>query len=278
MNGMKDKIAIVTGATSGIGARTAELLATEGAHVIIAGRREDAGSALAEKLNGTFVRTDVTVESEVEALVARAVSDHGRLDVLINNAGDAGRVEAITDVDLDGLARTFALHAGGVLAGIKHAARVMIPQRAGSIVNISSIGGHRAGWTGLAYSAAKAASLSLTRGAATELGMHNIRVNSVSPGPIPTGIFAKGAGIDPALADDRADDLAPLFASALEDHQSIHRVGTTDDVAQAALWFASDASAFVTGEDIAVDGGILAGRPVHVGAAERKMMAKIIVG
>lgn len=274
MGSLDGKIAIITGATSGIGARTAELFAAEAAEVVIAGRRKDEGEALAERLGGSFVRTDVAIESDVEALIAHAVERYGRLDVLVNSAGDPGPGGSIAEVDLATFEQTFAVHLGGVLTGMKYAARVMLQQGSGSIINIASTSGRLAGWSGLGYSAAKAAVIHLTRTAAVELGEKGIRVNSISPGPILTGIFAKGAGMDPAEADRTATRLAGAFAAALENYQPIRRPGTPDDVAQAALWLAGDTSAFVNGHDLIIDGGISAGRPASVALAERAGLAR----
>jgi NAD(P)-dependent dehydrogenase (short-subunit alcohol dehydrogenase family) len=276
MRTLDGKVAVVTGATSGIGARAAEMFATEGATVVLAGRRQDEGERWAAKLgpSALFVRCDVTVESDVEAMLNRAVKEFGRLDVLINNAGHGGVAPGeIQAVDLGTFERLLAVHAGGVLAGMKHAARIMVPQGSGSIVNIASIGGQVAGWTDILYSAAKAAVLQLTRSAAIELGLHGIRVNSISPGPIPTGIFGKAAGLPAADADRTAEQLEPAFVTALQNHQAIRRAGRPDDVAGAALWLASDASTFVNGQDITVDGGITAGRPISVSAGERELLA-----
>jgi NAD(P)-dependent dehydrogenase (short-subunit alcohol dehydrogenase family) len=273
--GMLDqKVAVITGGTSGIGARTAAVFADEGARVVIAGRRREEGEHLAEALGASFFATDVTIESDVAALIDYATDRFGRLDVMVNNAGTAGSGGSVADVDLERFQRTYAVHVGGVLVGIKHAARVMLAQEAGSIVNIASINGRLAGWAGLDYSSAKAAVIHLSRCAAVELGEHGIRVNSISPGPILTGIFGKGAGMDPAEADRTASALEPAFLDALEKHQPIRRAGVTDYVAQAALWLASDASSFVTGQDVAVDGGISAGRPASVAIAERATLAK----
>jgi NAD(P)-dependent dehydrogenase (short-subunit alcohol dehydrogenase family) len=273
--GMLDgKVAIVTGATSGIGAGIAREFAAAGADVIIAARRRAEGEALAAEIEGAFQATDVTVEAEVEALISSTVERLGRVDVMVNNAGAAGRTGSITDVELDGFQQTYALHVGGVLLGMKHSARVMIERQAGSIINVASINARLGGWAGLDYSSAKAAVVQLTRGVAIELGAYGIRVNSISPGPILTGIFGKGAGMDPAAADATASSLEPAFLQALENHQPIRRAGSADFVAPAALWLASDASSFVTGQDIAVDGGITAGRPASVGIAERAMLAK----
>jgi NAD(P)-dependent dehydrogenase (short-subunit alcohol dehydrogenase family) len=270
------KVAIITGATSGIGARTAEVFAAEGAQVVLAGRRRPEGEALAGQLGGAFVRTDVSREADVEALVTHAVARHGQLDVLVNNAGDSGSGGSITDVDMATFEQTLAVHLGGVLAGMKHGSRVMLQRGSGSIINIASNTGRLAGWAGLGYSTAKAAVIQLTRGVAVELGERGIRVNSISPGPILTGIFAKGAGMDPAAADRTAGELAGVFAAALTDYQPIRRAGTPDDVARAALWLASDASAFVNGHDLVIDGGISAGRPASVALAERAGLAKAL--
>jgi NAD(P)-dependent dehydrogenase (short-subunit alcohol dehydrogenase family) len=274
------KVAIVTGATSGIGARTARLFAAEGARVVMCGRRRDEGEAMARALgdHASFVRADVSVEAEVEALISSSVERHVRLDCLVNNAGEGGTPGGIATLDLDRLNQTFAVHVGGTVAGMKHAAPVMVTQGSGSIINMASIGGCIAGWTFLDYSAAKAAVIHLTRGVAAELGEHGVRVNSISPGPILTGIFAKGAGVDPAEADRTAGDLEPVFTARLEMYQPIRRAGRPDDIAHAALWLASDASSFVTGQNLVVDGGIMAGRPPAASAADFTAIGRHLLG
>jgi NAD(P)-dependent dehydrogenase (short-subunit alcohol dehydrogenase family) len=237
---------------------------------VISGRRRDAGEAAARALgaHASFVRADVSVEADVAALIASAVERHGRLDCLVNNAGEGGAPGGIAGLDLEQLGRTIGVHVDGAAAGMKHAAPVMVAQGSGSIINVASIGGHVAGWTFLDYSAAKAAVIHLTRCVAAELGGHGVRVNCISPGPILTGIFAKGAGIDRAHADRSAADLEPVFTERLEMYQPIRRAGRPEDVAPVALWLASDAASFVSGQDIAVDGGITAGRPPAASAAD----------
>lgn len=273
------KVAVVVGGTSGIGARAADLLSDEGATVVIAGRRRVEGEALAERLGSSamFASCDVLVESEVQELMALVSERFGRIDALLNCAGDAAPTGRVADVDLERFDRTLAVHLGGVMAGMKHVAPVMLEQGSGSIVNVASIGGRLAGWTGLGYAAAKAAVIQVTRSAAVELGERGVRANSLSPGPVLTGIFAKGAGIDPALADERARDLEPLFETALESWQPLRRAATPEDIAPAAVWLASDSSAFVNGHDLVVDGGISAGRPISVQVAERSRMAPILL-
>ena len=258
------KVAIITGSTSGIGARTAELFVTEGASVVIAGRRHDQGERLARALGATasFIRTDVAVESDVEKMIGHAVDRFGRLDCLVNNAGTGSQRVGIADVDLADFDAAVAVHVRGVLAGMKHAVRVMAAQGSGSIVNVASINGTRAGLGGHYYSAAKAAVIQLTRCAAVELGEKGIRVNSLSPGPIATGIFGKGAGVAADEADQQPELAEAALAKVLPRWQPLPTVGSVDDIAQAALFLASDASRLISGHDLVVDGGISAGWPV----------------
>jgi NAD(P)-dependent dehydrogenase (short-subunit alcohol dehydrogenase family) len=269
------KVAVVTGATSGIGARIAEVFVAEGARVVLAGRRGDEGRRLAARFgpSAEFLRTDVTAESDVARLIEHTANRYGGLDVLVNNAGDPGIGGSIAAFDLDRFERTVAVHVGGPLAGMKYAARIMTPQGAGSIINMASTTARLGGWAGIGYSAAKAAVIQATRAVAVELGEHGVRVNSISPGPILTGLFGKGAGMPAADADRTATDLAPAFVTALRQWQAIRRAGRPDDIAGAALWLASDASQFVTGIDLVVDGGISAGRPASVATDERATLA-----
>jgi NAD(P)-dependent dehydrogenase (short-subunit alcohol dehydrogenase family) len=184
MNNLNGKVAVITGATSGIGARIAEMFVAEGAQVVIAGRRQERGERLAQALgeSASFIRTDVSVEADVERMIAHAVERCGRVDCLVNNAGRSSQYAAFTEVDLEQFDAVIAVHVRGVLAGIKYAARVMSAQGSGSIINVTSVNGTRAGLGGHYYSAAKTASIHLTRCAAVELGERGIRVNSLSPG------------------------------------------------------------------------------------------------
>jgi len=257
MGALDGKVAIITGGTSGIGARTAELFVEEGAKVVIAGRRQAEGEGLAKKLGATasFLRTDVTKESDIKAAIEHALSKFGRLDCLFNNAGNPGRLAGIADLDMDHFDTVIATHLRAVVLGMKYAAPAMIRQGSGSIINTGSIAGLRAGYSAHSYSAAKAAVIHVTRCVAAELGEKGIRVNSISPGAIVTGIFAKGAGMPAAEAERTADGLKERFAA----FQPIPRAGLPEDIAQAALYLASDAGSFVNGQDLVVDGGVVAG-------------------
>ena len=273
MGVLDGKVAIVTGGTSGIGASTVELFVAQGAKVVIAGRRQEEGDALARKLgpSASFIRTDVSREADVKAMVDHAIAKFGRLDCLFNNAGTpGGAMRGIAEVDLEDFAAVMRVHVFGVVLGMKHAAPAMLRQGSGSIINTGSVAGHRGGMAAYSYSTAKSAVIHLSRSAAMELGEKGIRVNSISPGAIVTGIFAKGAGMPPGPADRSAENLKGLFANV----QPIPRAGLPDDIAHAALFLASDASSFVNGLDVVVDGGLIAGRPWSVTLADRAQMAK----
>jgi NAD(P)-dependent dehydrogenase (short-subunit alcohol dehydrogenase family) len=256
---LQDKVCIVTGATSGIGRRTAEVFAEEGAFVVIAGRREAEGRAVEAAIGArcAFLRTDVTDEAQVEALVAFTMARHGRVDCLFNNAGGPAPVGGIETIPVEGFDAAIAVLLRSVMLGMKHVAPIMVAQGGGSIVNNGSIAGSRAGYsTSMVYSAAKAAVIHLSRCAAMQLGERNVRVNALSPGGILTGIFGKALG----LPAERADAAAATLEAGLARMQPIPRAGRVDDIAQAAVFLASDESGFVNGHDLVVDGGVIGGR------------------
>jgi len=257
MGALDGKVAIITGGTSGIGARTAELFAAEGAKVVIAGRRQAEGEALAKQLGpaALFARTDITREADIKSLIEQTLAKFGRLDCLFNNAGNPGKIAPIADIDMDHFDTVIATHVRGVVLGMKYAAPAMIRQGSGSIINTGSIAGLRAGYSAHSYSAAKAAVIHVTRCVAMELGETGVRVNSISPGAIVTGIFGKGAGLPAAAADRTAGELKERFVN----FQPLPRAGLPEDIAQAALFLASDAGSFINGQDIVVDGGVVAG-------------------
>jgi NAD(P)-dependent dehydrogenase (short-subunit alcohol dehydrogenase family) len=253
------KVGIITGATSGIGARTAELFVEEGARVVFTGRRKDQGEALAKRLGASarFIQADATLEDDWKRVIGETLKAHGRLDCLFNNAGGPAPTGGIASIPVEGFDAAMALLVRSVMLGMKHAAPVMVRQRAGSIVNNGSIAAHLAGYSSsMIYSAAKAAVNHLTRCVGMELGEHNVRVNSVSPGAIATGILAKALGMEA----DKADTLAEAMKERMAKAQPIPRAGITDDIAQCVIWLASDRSSFVNAADIVVDGGVIGGR------------------
>ena len=259
--GMLDgKVGIITGATSGIGTRTAELFVAEGAKVVFTGRRKAEGEAVAAKIgpNARFVVADATSEDDWKRVIGETQKAFGgRLDYLFNNAGGPAPTGSITSIPVEGFDKAMALLVRSVMLGMKHAAPIMMKQRAGSIINNGSIAGHQAGYsTSMIYGAAKAAVNHLTRLVGMELGEHNVRVNSVSPGPIATAILAKALGMETAKAEQATAKIKEIYAKA----SPIPRSGVPDDIAQCVLWLASDRSTYVNATDIVVDGGVLGGR------------------
>lgn len=259
MGRLDGKVCIITGATSGIGAASVERFVAEGATVIFCGRRIPEGEAVARALGSKpeFRQVDCTVESEMAALIDHAVARHGRLDVMFNNAGGPGPVCGIAEMPIDGYEAGVAVNLRSVVIGMKHAARVMKPRKQGSIINTGSIAGHQAGYSSSTiYSAAKAAVNHLSRVVAMELGELGIRVNSISPGPIATGIFGKALG----APKEQADATARIAEQALSQVAPIKRAGLPVDIAHAAVFLASDESSYINATDIVIDGGVLGGR------------------
>jgi NAD(P)-dependent dehydrogenase (short-subunit alcohol dehydrogenase family) len=258
MKKLDHKVAVITGATSGIGADTARLFAQEGARLVVGGRREHLAQQLANELGSDVIpfRMGVSNESDIEAAIDLAVRRFGRLDCLVNNAGSAGVLGPIGETPAEALDDTISVLFRSVVLGIKHATRVMKPQRSGTIVNMASIAGFFTGYAPHIYSACKAAVIQLTRSAATELGEQGIRVNCICPGPIATPIFGSAFG----LPAEQAEELAQKLKTVFETVQPIRRSGESTDIAHAALWLASDDSAFVNGHAMVVDGGLSLGQ------------------
>jgi NAD(P)-dependent dehydrogenase (short-subunit alcohol dehydrogenase family) len=258
MGRLSGKVAVITGATSGIGLRTAEVFIAEGAKIVIAGRRAPEGEALAKKLGADciFLKTDVTVE-EMRALIGKAVEKFGRIDCLFNNAGGPAQTGGIEGLDVPRFDAAMATLVRSVMLGMKHAAPHMRRQGAGSIINNGSIAGRLAGFSSsVVYGAAKAAVIHLTKCVAMELGESGIRVNSISPGAIATGIFGKALGLSVEAAEKTPDVMREIYKTA----QPIQRAGLPEDIAHAAVFLASDESSFINGHDLVVDGAITGGR------------------
>src|SRR6201992_225496 len=194
MGRLDGKVAVITGATSGIGLRTAEIFVAEGAKIVIAGRRLPEGERLAEKLGAAcvFRQTDVTIEDEMRALSGHAVDKFGRIDCLFNNAGGPAQTGGIEHLDVARFDAAMATLLRSVMLGMKHATPHMRRQGSGSIINNGSIAGRVPGFSSaIVYGAAKAAVIHLSKCVAMELGESGIRVNSISPRAIATGIFGK---------------------------------------------------------------------------------------
>ena len=252
MGALDGTVAIVTGGSSGIGERIVELFVEQRAKVVVAARRQEEGAALEKRLGVRFIRADVSSESDVKTMIDQTVKWFGRVDCLVNNAGVPSPMVSITEIDVPTIDQLLAVNVRGVLLGIKHVAPVMLAQKAGSIINIGSIAGLRGGASGHIYSATKAAVQSITRSAGAELGEKGIRVNTISPGAIVTGIFAKNAGVEASKADRLTDVIKGAFATL----QPIPRAGIPEDIAQAAVFLAGDGSSFINCQDIVVDGGM----------------------
>jgi NAD(P)-dependent dehydrogenase (short-subunit alcohol dehydrogenase family) len=266
MTGRLDgKVAVITGGTSGIGARTAEIFVEQGARVVLAGRSAERGEILAARLgkNSLFVRTDVAKETEVKNMIERAVDHFGRLDCLFNNAGIGGPSGQIESTSWEEYTACMDVLVGGVVMGIKHAAPVMKRQGGGSIISTTSVAGMRAVYGDHVYSLAKAAVIHLTSCVAMELGESGIRVNAIAPGGIITPIFGLGAGLTQSEANEKLDRVEAW----LEKSQPIQRAGLPNDIALAAVYLASDESTFVNGHNLVVDGGLIGG--VSWGESER---------
>lgn len=253
---LEGKVTVITGGASGIGKATVKLFAAEGAKVVFGDVQDGKGEELARELDAIYQHTDVSREDHVAGLIQKAVDTHGRVDCVFNNAGIAGPSSSIADLDMDEYDACMAVDVRSVALGLKHAAKHMIGQKSGSIISTASVASTGGGYSGQVYVGAKAAVVGLTKAVALELGQHNVRVNCICPGGIVTPIIAKGAGLPSQLADQTEEALRPIFNS----FQPIPRPGEGSDIAEAALWLASDHSTFVNGHSLFVDGGVTAGR------------------
>jgi len=250
MSGRLDgKVAVITGAASGIGAGTARMFVKEGAKVILADMQTDAGMALANELGGAarFAQCNVMIEDEVAAAVDLAVSEFGSLDVMFNNAGIVGSVGRISETSVEAWDNTVAILLRGVFLGVKHAARVMLTQNSGVIINTSSTAGILGGLGLHAYTAAKHGVIGLTKSVANELAPNGIRVNAISPGNTVTAMTATVTSGDPDAIDDATQKIAA--------GSPLGYAGVPDDIAAAALYLASDDARYVSGHTLVVDAG-----------------------
>lgn len=246
----QNKVALVTGGTSGIGRSTAVAFAKAGAKVVVAGRREAEGQAVVSEIKAaggeaTFVRADVAHEAEVKALVEKTVATYGRLDVAFNNAGVEwmGPLTEATEADYR---RVFDTNVWSIITSLKYEVPAMLKSGGGSIINTSSVAGH-IGMAGASiYIASKHAVEGLTKTAALEFAKQGIRVNAVAPAAIETAMVDRFVG---AEGDQRA---------GLASMHPIGRMGRAEEIANPVLFLASDAASFITGESLKIDGGFTA--------------------
>lgn len=254
---LKDQVAIITGAGSGIGAESARRFVEEGAKVLIADMQDEKGQAVAHELGdaAAFLHVDVSQEHHVEAAVAEAVSKWGRLDIMFNNAGFGGALGKIENTSVEDFDITFDVLVKGVFLGIKHAVPAMRESGGGAIINTASVAGLQAGYSPHLYSVAKAAVIHLTKSVALEVGADNIRCNCICPGIIATPL-AYG---HPKTTDEQLEKLKKSLGKS----QVLGRIGDPVDIANAAVFLASDESAFITGHAQVVDGGAYAGLAWH---------------
>ena len=254
---LQGKVAVITGAASGIGLGTVELFVSEGACVIAADIQDEKGAMLEKRFPGkvAYAHCDVTKEAEIEAALKLAKSEFGGLDILFNNAGISDRMTSITEITADGWSWIFDVLVRGPALGMKHAVPLMLERGGGSIINTASIAGLQAGWGPIAYSSAKASVIHMSRSAAAQLSPQKIRVNAICPGLIATSIFGASLGLPREVADQMAARVADNAAKV----QPVPKAGMPDDIAKAALYLASEDSAFVSGTHIVVDGGITVG-------------------
>lgn len=241
------KVAIISGAASGMGAATARMFAQEGAKIVIADRMEHEGKQIAASIGAAahFEPLDVTVEDDWVAVVAATRKHFGKLDILVNNAGISGSAEQDL-YSTDAWHRIMAVNATGVFYGMKHAVPAMQANGGGSIVNLSSVAGI-IGSMGIhmAYNASKAAVRLMTKSVAVQHALENIRANSVHPGMMPA-MLTSGRTADPATREKRLS-VVPM-----------RRAGRAEEVSHAIVFLASDESSYITGSEIHVDGGAIA--------------------
>jgi len=258
MGKLDGRVALITGGASGIGEATARLFVKEGAKVLITDILDDRGKLLEEELgtSARYLNTDVSQEADVKRAVELALDKFGRLDIMFNNAGIPGPYGPIEETPVEGFDRVMAVHLRGVFLGMRYAAPVMKRQGSGNIISTASVAGLMVGAGPHLYSAAKAAIIHLTHTVAMELADSGIRVNCICPGAVATPIFGKTVG----LSHEEALKTVDIVKAGLGVMQPLKRCGLPEDIAQAALWLASDDSSFVNGHALVVDAGLSLGR------------------
>jgi len=251
MSDMNGKVALITGASSGIGRATAEAFAARGTKVVLAARREDELATLASEIESrggkaTFIVTDVAIARDVERMVAHAIETFGRLDYAVNNAGIEGKISPITDLPEQEWDRVLDTNLKGTFLCLQYEARAMIAGgRGGSIVNVGSVNSFLGFPTGSAYVASKHGQVGLTTSASAELAPHGIRVNIVCPGFIDTPMHHRGRAV---LGDD-------IWDKVLIPRVHLRRTGRPDEIAQTIVFLCSDEASYISGTTLTPDGG-----------------------
>ena len=251
MPDMHGRVALITGASSGIGRASAEAFAAKGAKVVLAARRQDELASLVTEIEGrggkaTAIRTDVSRTKDVEQMVAHAIEEFGRLDYAVNNAGIEGRLAGITDLAEDDWDRVLDINLKGVFLCMKYEARAMLDcGRGGAIVNVGSVNSFLGFPTGAAYVASKHGLIGLTTSASAELAPQGIRVNLLCPGFIDTPMHHRARDI---LGDD-------IYDKALLPNVHLRRAGRPDEIARSIVFLCSDEASYITGTTLTPDGG-----------------------
>ena len=250
---LEDKVAIVTGGGTGIGAEVARTFAAEGCRVVVSGRRTDLIEAVAKEVSGMAVAADVSVEADVVRLFRACDDAYGRLDVLVNNAGwGGGGLMGAEDMDMAAWDQAFAVNVRGVMHCIKHGVP-RLKGRGGTIVNVASIAGLRANALQIPYGASKAAVINITKSVAMEVGAMGIRVNAICPGAVETDLFRANAALRAAATGGQvADDVKRIAGLS-----PLGRLTTGDEVASGVLFLASRQSGSMTGTHLIMDSGKL---------------------
>ncbi|MCT7662206.1 SDR family NAD(P)-dependent oxidoreductase [Mycobacterium deserti] len=259
---LADKVAVITGGASGLGEGLVRRFHAEGAKVLFGDIDSEAGAALAADLgaNARFIETDVSDIEQVGRLVSTAVEDLGGLHVMVNNAGVSGKMFLkFLDDDLADFHHVMAVNVHAVMAGTRDAARHMSEHGGGSIINLTSIGGIQAGGGVMTYRASKAAVIQFTKCAAIDLAHWEVRVNAIAPGNIRTAIVRKSATGEDL---ERLEQFEEKIRAQMRNDRPLKREGTVEDVAEAALYLATDRSRYVTGTVLPIDGGTVAGKVI----------------
>jgi NAD(P)-dependent dehydrogenase (short-subunit alcohol dehydrogenase family) len=248
---MSSPVVLITGALTGIGRATALAFAREGARVVVSGRHDEEGKKLATEMRklgaeAEFVRADVRHEEEVRKLIDNTVERFGRLDVAVNNAGTEGAPGPVTEQTAESFAATFDTNVLGTLLSMKHELRIMLPQRRGSIVNVSSAYGSVGAAGASVYVASKHAVEGMTKSAALEVAGTGVRINVVAPGTTDTGMLTRFTSTD--------ENKAALVSTV-----PVKRLAKSEEIANVIAFVASENASYMTGSSIAVDGGMIAG-------------------